>query len=1111
MPVSTIRPTSDVAGGSANWLRSLGGARYQSLALASASGSDYVYATAGLPQGVVWFAVELNGESIVLGTRRVRAIKVKMDIQNFNDVGHAVKVRTSLRDTATVRNITPPDYLQDSTAGTIDRREGRWHTTNPDGQEWTQGNLNRLQAEFYSYRSLGGTYIRLHTLFVDVDVKDRPTASAVTLANTNTTRPIVSGTFAATEGDPLTRARLKIFTAAQVAASGFNADTTPAIYDSGDQATVSLKLPVGVDLAPGVTYHAYLKGAYTLNAGPFWSAWASASFLLAIEPAGAPVLTMTPDATLRRAVLAYQAQINLLTSDDADVEGTIGNWVNGTGMSLVDRSTAQAGHGTASMRMTATAVANPEARNTGNSGAGAAAVTAGQQVAANGRVRTAVTGRAMRAGIRFHNDAEAQVGSTIYGATVTDTTGAWSTLPTVTAAAPAGATKAYMVVQINATPAASEVHYADQLQLVPGSTVPAWSPGGYYPLSTARIDAWDRSQGMDNLARQELSATRDGIYKRTAADGLATDPANPFQGADSMAWTPSATSSILDFGYALGALVEDFALPAASGLVAVASFYAQASASGSYTLGIETHDGVGGSTGSTSAGVTISATRTRHSIAFTLPAGALHARVTLTNNTGVTGQTIWLSAFQWELREAGSTTVPDPWVPGQGNAPDWQAVRGMAATLFAATSQRFALSDFEVPPGIVRTYRAVVDTTLAGLTSILASTPTAASMATIWLTPSGTWILKDPYFPERNAAVRVTGFDASIDPDVALFHPSGLELPVPFWDSVGGQNASGTIASIGDTEWAKLLPLLAAGSVILLDLPEGGHRYFAITAARWPRAGPLGQIQRVVQLDATNTDKPPDLPAYSGLGFVSIGGGVPPPPPPGVDLAVLSGTTTSGGTATLSGGAAGPTIVERVGAAASSTSAIASGFTTVAGRLLVALVERSGGLATGSLSGITDSAGNTWLLATRGAVSGVSNTRIECWYSPNAASVTQINFAAAAAQPWAWNILEISGMAASPADVFSPDNSSQASGPTVTTPAIATTDPDDLLIAAFHSSATTPTLNAAGWSELAAFNEGSNPGRAAYRIVTATGSYQAAWNITPNQAAGVLTVSFKLA
>jgi hypothetical protein len=865
-----------VAGKSASWQRSVGGSLFTPLAAGTDSGTDYVFASAGMPQGVHWYAAELNGETITnvypTGTRRVKAIKIRGNIQNPGDPGRNVQVRTSLRELATSKNITPPDYLKSTQAGVIVAREGQWHATNPDGAQWTLSNLQRLQIEFYSYRSTGGFYIRLHRFFVDVDLKDQPTTTAVSLANTNTTRPVVSGTFTATEGDPLTRARLKVFTAAQVAAAGFNAETSTAVYDSGDQATVSLKLPVGLDLSPGITYHAYLKGAYTLNGTPFWSAWASQSFALAIEPATAPLLTMTADDTLRRAILIWQGRVNMLSSDDADFEGTIGNWVAGVGPAPA-RTTAQFRHGVASMRYTGNGTSGVFFTNSGGSGGPGAVVTkAGQTFRLSGFFRAGSTGRAWRIVARQHDTANAFVNQT-NGSNGTDTT-SWTAMPEVTHTATVDG-RLYFQLETSTAPTAGELHDFDQLQIVPGSAAVTWSPGGFFPISTARIDAWDRSAGLDNLARLELSACRAGIFKRTAADGLATDPANTQQGADSMAWVPSATGSILDLGWQHGSFTEDYALAGAGGLVAVGSVYLQASVAGNYTAAIDCYDGLGVSVGAAVGSETwaLTTSRQRFDVAGTLPAGTVHCKVTLTNATGATGQSVWLSAFQWELRAAGSGVTPNPWVPGQGTAPDWRPIRGMAATVLGLASQRFALSDFEVPPGIARTYRALVDTTLSGLETTLASTPVAASMAAIWMAPNGTWHLKDPYFPERNAAVRVTGFDESIDPDVAVFHPAGLELPVPFWDSVGGENGSGTIQAIGASEWGRLRPLLRNGSTILLDLPEGGHRYYAITQAGWPRAGPLGQIQRAVRVDARQVGTPPDLPAYSGLGFVSTSGG----------------------------------------------------------------------------------------------------------------------------------------------------------------------------------------------------------------------------------------------
>jgi hypothetical protein len=82
---------------------------------------------------------------------------------------------------------------------------------------------------------------------------------------------------------------------------------------------------------------------------------------------------------------------------------------------------------------------------------------------------------------------------------------------------------------------------------------------------------------------------------------------------------------------------------------------------------------------------------------------------------------------------------------------------------------------------------------------------------------------------------------------------------VAFWDAVGGIGGQITVLALGDTEWARILPVLRAGSTVLLDLPEGGHRYLAITQASWPRAGPAGAIQRQMALDVREVGVPPDV------------------------------------------------------------------------------------------------------------------------------------------------------------------------------------------------------------------------------------------------------------
>src|SRR6266508_3834003 len=202
-------------------------------------------------------------------------------------------------------------------------------------------------------------------------------------------------------------------------------------------------------------------------------------------------------------------------------------------------------------------------------------------------------------------------------------------------------------------------------------------------------------------------------------------------------------------------------------------------------------------------------------------------------------------------------------------------------------------------------------------------------------------------------------------------------------------------------------------------------------------------------------------------------------------------------------------VQQQVGEAAASTSQPVS-FTSAAGNLLVAVVERSGGLGTGALSGVTDTAGNTWVNATRGAVSGISNTRIELWFAANAAAVTEITFAAAASQPWGWNISEWANADATPFDVASPDGSGGTAATSQTTPAITPSGADELVIGALAAPiAAAPTSQTSGYTDLANFDRaGAQAGRAAYQL-NPSGSQQVTWTFTGSAAAGLVIVAFK--
>jgi hypothetical protein len=213
----------------------------------------------------------------------------------------------------------------------------------------------------------------------------------------------------------------------------------------------------------------------------------------------------------------------------------------------------------------------------------------------------------------------------------------------------------------------------------------------------------------------------------------------------------------------------------------------------------------------------------------------------------------------------------------------------------------------------------------------------------------------------------------------------------------------------------------------------------------------------------------------------------PPPPPPGPVELVRQ--------ATAGASTASPSV----------TVPIASG----AGHALVAAIAVQAGSTT-SVSSVTDSAGNAWTKGPVGFLSG-SNTRVEIWHSTAAAPVSQVTANLSAADIVSANVSEWSGVAtAQPVDALG--GQGNASGMTAPTPAIDTTNATDLIVGAINfPRAVSATLTSPGFAQLDDFDASTVSGRAAYRVVSATGSYSLAWGLSGASTSGGAVLALKAA
>jgi Calcineurin-like phosphoesterase len=213
-------------------------------------------------------------------------------------------------------------------------------------------------------------------------------------------------------------------------------------------------------------------------------------------------------------------------------------------------------------------------------------------------------------------------------------------------------------------------------------------------------------------------------------------------------------------------------------------------------------------------------------------------------------------------------------------------------------------------------------------------------------------------------------------------------------------------------------------------------------------------------------------------------------------------------TTPTAGGGAGITFVRQATGSTPSGTTISVPITSTAGDTLVASVAIQAG-ATASVTSVTDSAGNVWTKGPVGLLSG-SSTRVELWYRTGAAAVSGVTVTLSTAKAASANVAEFSGVAAASALDAAAGNAGTASSTTAATPAITTTNANDVVVGAInYPGSATSTLATPGFSALTPFSVSTVNGRAAYRIVSAPGTWSASWTLSAAANSGGAILALK--
>lgn len=318
MPTQVLRPNETISGSTLYTIT--GGSASINAALADDADGTYVQKTGtGVASVVVGFGTYSIGAS-----ERVRQVRLRARV-----AGATINSKANIYLGTTGAGVSSTYGAAFSVvrgAQTLSTVVGPWAGTTPDGNTWTQAKIDALRIQFEEYKNTTDRS-SLYELFVDVDLTTKPTVSVSgpTGTITTTATPDVAWTYSDTDGDGQTAYQIKVFTAAQYGAGGFDPTLSTAAFDSGTVSTGDTTATLTGFLNATGAHRAYVRVAKTINGSLFFSDWAFSAFTMSLTAPTTPTLTATWDEGLGRtqvvvvgaAATGYDYQVfNIERSDD---------------------------------------------------------------------------------------------------------------------------------------------------------------------------------------------------------------------------------------------------------------------------------------------------------------------------------------------------------------------------------------------------------------------------------------------------------------------------------------------------------------------------------------------------------------------------------------------------------------------------------------------------------------------------------------------------------------------------------------------------------------------------------------------------------------------------
>lgn len=348
----------------------------------------------------------------------------------------------------------------------------------------------RFYVAAFDSTAPGTQHHRVYEASVAVAYNQAPVATVTGPSGSivDTNKPTVEWTYSDPEGDAQERVRIKVFSAAQYSAGGFDPETSTATWSSGAVLTAELSRDVSKALANGATYKAYAKVADVGSGGRYGPWDGGPAFTMATDPPATPeIASATPDSATASITLSVRGHDNELTVNQASLETDTTGWQAGVN-STIARTTAAAYVGLASLELTSVAAGDMTAITTA---ATAMRTWAGHDYTHVARLRRPAghpSVRSCRVAIVWREE-DGTVIQTDYGSVVAVDDSGWFAV-SVTAESPSNVYDRRVIVEVQGTAGASEVMHVDGIVSRPGTST-TWSPGGFLSTQTMTIERSD--------------------------------------------------------------------------------------------------------------------------------------------------------------------------------------------------------------------------------------------------------------------------------------------------------------------------------------------------------------------------------------------------------------------------------------------------------------------------------------------------------------------------------------------------------------------------------------------------------------------------------------------